>query len=137
MAGPQPHTLVTLSDAQQAVLESLQRQASCPQALALRARIVLGAASGQRNEPLAVALGCSLPTIRTWRARWAAAAAHLALAEAEPATLRQTIATVLADAPRPGTPSTFTAEQIVHIVNLVCTAPRAVGRPVDAWTPRE
>jgi hypothetical protein len=75
--------------------------------------------------------------VRTWRARWAAAEGQLALAEADPATLRQTISLILADAPRSGTPPTFTAEQVVHIVNLACTSPRSVGRPVDAWTPRE
>src|SRR3712207_3634798 len=90
MAGPQPHTLVTVSEAQRAVLTTLQRQASCPQALALRVRIVLAAADGHRNEPLAAALGCSVPTVRMWRARWAAAEAQLAAAEAEPASLRQT-----------------------------------------------
>jgi transposase len=137
MAGPQPQTPVTVSPAQRAVLETLQRQASFPQALALRVRIILGAADGQRNELLAAALGCSSPTVRTWRARWAAAAASLAAAETEPATLRETMTQVLADAPRSGTPATFTAEQIVHIVNLACTSPRTVGRPVDAWTPRE
>lgn len=137
MAGPQPHTVVTVSDLQRAALEALQRQASCPQALALRVRIILGAAAGQRTTPLAAALGCSGPTVRSWRARWAAAAAELAAAEAEPATLRQTIGQVLADAPRSGTPPTFTAEQIVQIVNLACTVPRRVGRPIDAWTPRE
>lgn len=130
MAGPQPQTSVSVSSAQRAVLEALQRQASCPQALALRVRIVLGAAAGQRNVPLATALGCSAPTVRTWRARWAAAEAHLAVAEAEPASLRCAISQVLADAPRSGTPPTFTAEQIVQIVNLACTAPRA-GVP---WT---
>jgi transposase len=103
----------------------------------LRVRIVLGAAAGQRNEPLAAVLGCSVPTVRTWRARWAAAEAQLAAAEANPTTLRHTIGHVLADAPRSGTPPTFTAEQIVQIVNLACTSPRAVGRPVDTWTPRE
>lgn len=137
MAGPQPQSVVTLSAPQLAVLEALQRQASCPQALALRVRIILLAASGQRNGVLAAALGCSRPTVRTWRARWAAAETQLALAEADPSTLRQTIASVLADAPRSGTPSTFTAEQIVQIVNLACTSPRTLGRPVDAWTPRE
>lgn len=137
MAGPQPHTPVSVSEAQRAVLTALHRQASCPQALALRVRIVLGAADGQRNEPLATAVGCSVPTVRTWRARWAAAEAQLAAAEAEPTTLRQAISQVLADAPRSGTPPTFSAEQIVQIVNLACTAPRSIGRPVDAWTPRE
>jgi putative transposase len=44
---------------------------------------------------------------------------------------------VLADAPRPGAPDTFTAEQIVQIINLACTPPADSERPVDAWTPRE
>src|SRR5215471_6373894 len=114
MAGPQPEHPILLSAPQQAVLEALQRQASCPQALALRVRIILGAATGQRNGPLATSLGCTRPTVRTWRARWAAAEALLASAEADPASLRHTIASVLADAPRPGTPSTFSAEQIVQ-----------------------
>jgi putative transposase len=137
MAGPQPAHALTVSAPQQAILEALQRQASCPQALALRVRIILGAARGERNEPLAKTLGCSRPTVRSWRARWAAAEAQLALAEADPATLRQTISQVLADAPRSGTPPTFTAEQVIHIVNLACISPRTLGRPIDAWTPRE
>jgi putative transposase len=137
MAGPQPQSLVTVSALQQAVLEALQRQSSCPQALALRVRIILGAAGGQRNLPLAGGLGCSRPTVRKWRERWAAAEAQLAVAETDPSALRQTIASVLADAARSGTPGTFSAEQIVAIVNLACTSPRTVGRPIDAWTPRE
>jgi putative transposase len=124
MAGPQPRA-ITVSAPQQAVLERLLRQHSCPQALALRVRIVLGAATGIQNEPLAAQLSCSPLTVRKWRGRWAAAEACLAAAEAaDPATLATTVAASLADAPRPGTPDTFTAEQIVQIVNL-------------AWTPRE
>lgn len=137
MSGPQPKITVTLSAEQQAVLEALQRQASCPQSLALRVRIVLGIARCQRTGPLATALGCSRPTVRTWRNRWAVAESQLAAVEADPVALRQMVARVLADAPRSGTPATFSAEQIVQIINLACTSPRAVGRPVDAWTPRE
>jgi hypothetical protein len=51
--------------------------------------------------------------------------------------LHSLIAKVLADAPRAGVAPTFTAEQIVQIINLACTPPAASGRPVDAWTPRE
>src|SRR5947208_9282481 len=80
MAGPQPQ-VVTLSHPQQALVEALLRQTSCPPALALRVRIVLGAAAGQRNEALAQALGRSLPTVRQWRRRWAAAEAQLAALE--------------------------------------------------------
>jgi putative transposase len=136
MAGPQPQT-VTLSPPQQQLLEALLRQHSCPQSLALRLRIVLGAATGQRNDALALALACSLPTVRKWRRRWAEAEAQLAAVEQHPHDLRALVATILADAPRDGAPGVFTAEQIVAIINLACLPPPDCGRPIDAWTPRE
>lgn len=136
MAGPLPLTL-TVSPPQRVILEGLLRQHSCPQALALRVRIVLGADANQRNEPLARQLGCTPKTVRKWRARWVAALSRLAAAEAEPADLRATIGAVLADAARSGAPDHFSAEQIVQIINLACTSPAASGRPLDAWTPRE
>lgn len=136
MAGPLPLP-ITVSPLQQAVLEGLLRQHSTPQMLALRVRIVLAAATGRRNVPLAHDLGCTPKTVIKWRARWAAAAAHLAASDGDAADLKRLIAHVLADAPRPGAPDTFTAEQIVQIINLACTPPADAGRPVDAWTPRE
>jgi putative transposase len=134
--GPTPLPL-TVSPTQQAVLAALLRRSSCPQALALRARIVLGAAAGQRNEPLARQLDCTPNTVRKWRGRWAAAAPHLAAAGDDRPALERAVAAALADAPRPGTPATFTAEQIIQIINLACRPPEQCGRPVTAWTPRE
>jgi putative transposase len=90
-----------------------------------------------RNLPLARELACSLKTVIKWRARWAAAESQLAAVERTPADLKRLVARVLADAPRPGAPDTFTAEQIVQIINLACTSPADAGRPIDAWTPRE
>jgi putative transposase len=119
------------------VLAALLRRSSCPQALALRIQIILGAAAGQRTEPLARQLGCAPNTARKWRARWAAAATPLAIADDERPALERAIATALADAPRPGAPATFTAAQIVRIVNLACLPPAQCQRPVTAWTPRE
>jgi transposase len=136
MSGPPP-LAITVTPQQHAVLEALLRQHSCPQALAFRARIVLAAATGQRNEPIVAQLGCSPKTVRKWRARWAAAEAQLAVVERDAAELKAAVATVLADAPRPGAPDTFTAEQIVQIINLACTPPADSERPVAAWTPRE
>ena len=126
-----------LSPPQQAVLEGLLRQHSTPQTLALRVRIVLAAAAGMRNLPITRDLGCSLKTVIKWRARWAAAESQLAVVESDPADLKRLVGRVLADAPRPGAPDTFTAEQIVLIINLACTSPADAGRPVDRWTPRE
>jgi putative transposase len=136
MPGPLPLS-ITVTPPQQALLEGLLRQHSCPQALAFRARIVLAAATGQRNECLAQQFGCTAKTVRKWRGRWAAAEAQLAAVENDTGTLQHTIAAVLADAPRPGAPDTFTAEQIVQILKLACTPPADTGRPVNAWTPRD
>lgn len=136
MPGPQPRS-ITVSNPQRDILERLLRQHSCPQALALRVRIVLRTATGSRVEPLARELHCTPDTVQKWRDRWAEAEAPLAAAEREPSQLVATIAATLADAPRSGRPPVFTAEQVVQIVNLACTSPRSLGRPIDAWTPRE
>ena len=136
MSGPPP-VAVPLSPRQRGILERLRRQHSCPQALARRISIILAAADGERNEPLAARLAISPNTARRWRARWAAARPDLAASDHDEALLRPLVAKVLADAPRPGTPATFSAAQIIQIINLACTPPTAAGRPVDAWTPRE
>jgi hypothetical protein len=136
MSGPLP-VPITVSPPQQAVLERLLRQQTAPQALVRRIKIVLAAASGQRNELIAAQLDCSPTTVRLWRGRWAAAESALAAVERNAPDLRATIAAVLADAPRPGAPDTFSAEQIVQIINLACTPPPDSDRPVDAWSHRE
>jgi len=114
------------------MLTALVRRATCPQALALRAKIVLEAGAGRRNEPLARQLGCTPKTVRKWRARWAAATARLLAVDDDPVALAPTVAAVLADAPRPGAPDTFTAAQIVQLINLACRPPEQLGRPVAA-----
>ena len=136
MPGPHPRS-ITISSPQQTLLERLLRQHSSPQALVRRIQIVLAAASGVPNEQIAQQLTCSPKTVRRWRARWATAQPDLAAAEADDRALRTLVAEVLADAPRPGAPATFTAEQIVQIIAIACTPPADAGRPVDAWTPRE
>jgi len=95
MAGPLS-TPVLVTPAQQAVLAAVRRRSLCPQALALRAAIILGAAAGQRNDALARQLDCTPTTIRKWRGRWRAAAPQLRAADADPAALAAAIATDLA-----------------------------------------
>lgn len=136
MTGPQPVPL-SVTPAQQTVLERLLRQHTCPQALVRRGKIVLAAAAGQRNEQIGRQLHCSPTTVRLWRRRWAEAQAQLLAVEADERELHAAIASVLADEERPGAPDTFTAEQIVQIIALACTPPSDSQRPIDAWTPRE
>jgi putative transposase len=139
MPGPKPYAL-TLSDRQQVVLQSLVRRQTSPQRLVSRAKVILAAAAGQSNEHIAQQLGLNRHTVRTWRRRWQSAVAALAeaeAAEAEAKVLRARIEAVLDDAPRPGTPGTFSAEQLTQIISVACESPAESGRPVTHWSPRE
>jgi putative transposase len=81
----------------------------------------------------------SLPTVRTWRQRWLIATAHLQEVEtvADNRVLEKHIVASLSDQPRPGTPATFSAEQICQIIAVACENPAESGRPITEWTPRE
>jgi putative transposase len=139
MPGPKPLAL-TLSDRQQAVLQSLVRRQTSPQRRVYRAKAILAAAAGNSNAHIAQQLGLNRNTVRTWRRRWQLAIEELAEAEAAGAkdkVLRARIGAVLDEAPRPGTPETFSAEQLTQIISVACEAPEASGRPVTHWAPRE
>jgi putative transposase len=97
--------------------------------VALRARSVLAAATGQNNTQVAVALGIAAKTARQWRDRWRAVStvplAELAVPER------------LADAPRAGAPARLTAAQVCQIVALACERPADSDRPISQWSARE
>ena len=120
MPGPQlPPLDLTLDE--QRDLTALVRRHTAPQQLVLRARIILLAAEGIGNRESARRLGVTVQTVRCWRRRW----------DGEPDLA---LADRLADAPRPGTPPTFTAEQICAIVALACEPPDASGVPITHWS---
>jgi len=90
---PTPHApAVSLSEQQRQGLLRLARAHSTPQALALRARIVLRAAAADQPTNLQIAreLGCKNDTVGLWRRRFA-----------------QRGLAGLHDAPRPGRPRVF------------------------------
>ncbi|MCY4631470.1 MAG: IS630 family transposase, partial [bacterium] len=62
---------VVLSAAERECLERWARRPSSSQALALRCRIVLGAAGGEANKDIAGGLGCCAATVSKWRGRFA------------------------------------------------------------------
>ncbi len=61
--------------------------------------------------------------VQHWRRRWSQSSGP--------------VAERLADAPRPGTPATFSAEQICAIVAMACEAPGESARPITHWTHQE
>lgn len=139
MRGPKP-TPIVLTARQQAVLEQITRRHTNPQHLVRRAHIILTAATTLNNDQVAHALGVDRGTVRIWRGRWLAATDHLGACEAADATdqaLTACVQTLLADAPRSGAPDTFTAEQLVQIVDLACSRPQDCDRPTNYWIARE
>ena len=138
MPGPAPRRIV-VNARQRRVLERIVRRATSPQHQVRRAQIVLTAADGARIEQVAERARVNEATARLWRRRWEVAAEALLAAEAEgdDRALEAIIRAVLADAPRPGAPATYTAEQLCQIMALACLPPEEAGRPIGAWTPRE
>jgi transposase len=88
-----------ISEAERAELTSLASRRSTAQALAQRARIVLGCAEGSQNKDVAVRLGVCENTVGKWRRRFA---------EHRIDGLR--------DEPRSGTPRTLDDERIEAVI---------------------
>jgi putative transposase len=63
MRGPKPAVLA-LTEREQQALEELVRRHSTPQQIALRARMILGAAQGKNNAWIGRELGVKAETVR-------------------------------------------------------------------------
>jgi len=128
MRGPKPPT-IDLTDTERQGLNALIRRRTISQQIALRARIILGAAEGHNNCEIARQLSISLDMVRLWRERW------IGLQAVSRDDL--SIEDRLADVPRSGRPAQITVEQVCQIVALACEAPSCSGRPISQWTGRE
>ena len=51
--------------------------------------------------------------------------------------MKRLLLTTVADAPRPGVPPTYTAEQQCAIIGLAVRKPEELGLPIETWTNRE
>jgi transposase len=113
MAHP-PAAALRLTPRVRRKLLALAAAPGCPQAVALRARIVLRAAQGQANAGTAAELGCSEPTVRRWRRRF---------------TRRGVPG--LFDRPRSGRPETYgPSDRLVVIAVATSVPPEGAAR----WT---
>jgi len=121
--------IVTLSDDEQIGLEKLIKRHQVGQQIALRARIVLAAAHGQKNKEIAQTYNVSSDMVRLWRNRWV----KLQDISLDDLSIEER----LQDAPRPGAPPRITADQRCQIEALACEKPEKSGRPITHWTSRE
>ena len=129
---------VTITERQKVILDELSRSRSEAKMIAQRAAIVLHAFDGCLNEDISVNVGLERKQVGVWRRRWQDAWESLTCLECrEPRRLREAIRNTLRDAPRPGAPGIFTAEQIAQILAVACEPPEKSGRPITHWTHRE
>ena len=126
---PKRATQVVLSEKEQEGLVQITKRHRSEQQQALRAHMILAAAQGNSNAQIARELEVNVDTVRLWRDRW------VGLQGIDLDTL--SIAERLQDAPRPGTPPKFTAEQRCQMAAFACEAPMKAGRPISQWTGRE
>jgi putative transposase len=117
---------IDLSNSEREELEQLLRRTTTPQQIALRAKIILKAATGSSNVEIAQELGVSIEMSRLWRLRWR----KLSVTEV-PVVER------LKDEARPGTLATFTMEQITQLYAIACSPPAQYDRPISHWSARE
>ncbi len=111
-----PKKPLELSEQDREILERWKRRPKTAQALAMRARIVLGCAEGNANKVVAEELGTSQQTVCKWRGRF----------------LEQGIDGLL-DEPRPGPGRQLSDEDVERVVTLTLES-----QPEDAthWSTR-
>jgi len=114
MARAASRDVVMLGARRKARLEAIVRRASCPQALARRARIVLLAHQRWPDAQIAATLGCSVATVRTWRRRF-----------------RRGGMPALSDRPRSGRPEVYGPQVRLAIVAAATSIP---PEGTSAWT---
>jgi putative transposase len=129
---------IVLTDREHTVLETLAHSRTLERRCGERATIILKLASGIPKQTIAEAVHLTRKIVYLWYDRWLAAQDRLRGAhDASDKEFRQLIEEILADRPRPGTPATFTAEQVCQIMALACQKPEDLGLPFSTWTPSE
>jgi len=101
MKAGRPTPELSLTDTERETLRTWTRQAKCPQALALRARVILLCADGLSNTDAAAALHITLQTVGKWRQRF----------------LSKRLDGLL-DEPRPGTPRRLSEADVDRVLEL-------------------
>ena len=130
---------IRLTEKQHEILKRLSDSTVAPHRLVQRASVILMAFAGALNMTIANEVGLAKKQVGLWRRRWQASFDALVAIECgeTQAQLCRSIEDVLRDAPRSGSPGTFTAEQVTEILAVAGEPPENSGRPIDRWTRRE
>jgi len=130
---------ITVTEKQFAILNSIAKAKTSSVQLVQRAKIILHGFAATLNQDIADLLGIDRHAVGLWRKRWQQSFDALVAIECREshAAMSRSIEQVLSDAPRSGSPGTFTAEQVTQILAVACEPPEKSGRPINNWTQRE
>lgn len=129
---------IILTDRERTVLETLAHSRTLERRCGDRATIILRLAAGMPKQTIAQEVRLTRTIVYLWYERWLSAQDRLRGGhEVSDKEFCQLIEEILADQPRPGTPPTFTAEQVCQIMALACKKPEDLGLPFTTWTPSE
>jgi putative transposase len=129
-------TKLILTEKQGAVLKLFSNSRTGAAHLQERASIILRCAQGKTNIEIMHELKIHKKTVSKWRNRWAVQEERLLEIDKkeEGIAYQRLIETILNDAPRSGTPPTFTAKQICLILNVACELPAESHLPLSHWS---
>ena len=130
---------IELTTCMQDILVDISNSRSLGQSIVTRALFILRGFCRQNNITIAEQMKVNRETVGLWRRRWQTsfqALLNMQFNESE-AMFRRAIINCLRDAPRPGSPGEFSAEQIVEVIGIACEPPENSDRPVTSWTGRE
>jgi Homeodomain-like domain len=132
---------IELTPTQRKLLKELVQARTSPQRLVLRAKLLLDCAESGKKTEIGKKHGVGRDTVRRWSQRWQSGASELNELESEhqagtlsESRYRRELAEMLADAPRPGHPVTFTQEQKAQIIALGSEKPEKADVPITHWT---
>lgn len=130
---------VHCTEKQLVILNGFLASTTASMRIVQRVRIILLAVGKMLNRDIAEKVGLHVDQVGLWRRRWQASFDALVSIECRESTavLTRSIEQVLTDAPRSGSPGTFTAEQVTQILATACEPPSNSDRPIDNWTHRE
>lgn len=112
-----PAPALVVSEEERRELTRFTASRSIPQSVALRARIILGAADGVGNKVLARQLATSLPTVLLWRGRYQA----------------EGLLGILEERPRSGRPKEIAPEQEAALIEMTL---RTTPKNATHWSVR-
>jgi putative transposase len=132
---------IALTQTQTKLLKELVQASTSPQGIVLRAELLLDYASSGNKTEVAQKHGVGRDTVRRWCQRWQSLTSELEQLEKEhgagtitQSRYRRELAEMLADAPRPGHPTTISEEQKAQIIALATEKPEKAGVPITHWT---